>query len=82
MIYFDGKTKDGVLAAAGQRLDRSGWSVSRGEPPGIRAESAGRLFALVAVERFEGAHVSGDLRERVTATGMPMDDMAYVSVLP
>ncbi|MER5646143.1 hypothetical protein [Streptosporangium sp. NPDC002524] len=82
VIYFDGDVKDDILAAAEQRLNQSGWSVSRREPPEIWVESARWPSAIVTVEQFKGAHMNSDLREQVAATGLPMDNMAYISVLP
>ncbi|GAA3519698.1 hypothetical protein FHR32_001994 [Streptosporangium album] len=82
VIYFDGNVKDDILAAAEQRLNQSGWSVSRREPPEIWLESARWPSALVTVEQLKKTHMSSDLREQVAATGLPMDNMAYISVLP
>ncbi|MEU4406432.1 hypothetical protein AB0F88_18085 [Streptosporangium sp. NPDC023963] len=82
VIYFDGDVKNDILAAAERRLNQSGWSVSRREPPEIWVESARWPSVLVTVEQFKGAHMSSDLREQVAATGLPMDNMAYMSVRP
>ncbi|MFF3437933.1 hypothetical protein [Streptosporangium sp. NPDC002721] len=82
VIYFDGEVKDDILAAAERRLDRSGWPVSRRESSEIWVKSARWPSVLVTVERLKKKHMSSDLREQVAATGLPMDNMAYMSVLP
>ncbi|MFI7420707.1 hypothetical protein [Nonomuraea sp. NPDC049684] len=82
VIYLDENAKEDVVAEIEHRLKQHGWHATRREPSEIRLESARWPSALVTVERLEETHLSSELRKRVTSTGLPMSDMAYMDVWP
>nr|WP_055502304.1 hypothetical protein [Nonomuraea pusilla] len=80
VVYLDGNAKQDVVAEVEHRLKQRGWQVSRGEPPEIWLKSARWPFAIVTVEPLKETHMSSELREQVTSTGLPMSNMAYIGV--
>ena len=82
VIYLDGNAKEDVVTEAEHRLKQHGWHVSDRQPPEIWVKSARWPSALVTVERLEETHLSSELRRQVMSTGLPMSNMAYISVLP
>uniref|UniRef100_UPI003F49487E hypothetical protein n=1 Tax=Nonomuraea sp. CA-252377 TaxID=3240003 RepID=UPI003F49487E len=82
VVYFAGNAKQDVVTEVEHRLKQRGWHVSRREPPEIWLESARWPFALVTVEPLKEIHMSSELREQVTSTGLPMSNMAYIGVQP
>ncbi|MGP4099934.1 hypothetical protein [Nonomuraea sp. KM90] len=51
------------------------------QPPETWLRSSRWPHAFVAVERLKDmSHLSGELRRAVAATGLPMDEMVYMTV--
>lgn len=81
VVHLDSSAKEDVLDEAELRLKRSGWRVQESEPHESRLEPPRETITLVTVEPLETADfVDSDLREAVAASGLPKDEMVYVTL--
>ncbi|GAA3570895.1 hypothetical protein GCM10022419_059710 [Nonomuraea rosea] len=80
VVHIDDSVKRDILAEAEQRLHRGGWRVRNRDLSDIDMKSARWPHAFVSVEPLAGAVLSSELREAAAATGLPMDEMVYITV--
>ncbi|MGW0802651.1 hypothetical protein [Nonomuraea sp. NPDC002799] len=80
VVHLNGGVKQDILAEAEQRLNRRGWHVWNREPPEIGLQSARWPHAFITVEPLVGVDLSSKLRESAAATGLPMEEMVYITV--
>jgi hypothetical protein len=76
VLHLEGSAKEGVVAAIERRLELLGWRVSDRERSEIWLESAAWPYVIVSVESLKSSGV------QVNDRGLPLDEMAFLSVMP